>query len=440
MSQRYHANTTPPVSLEHACRITGFFDLPEPRKISDYPGKGNVHRCTYLVEAGPPGNRGEYLLQMLNTDVFADPAAVMKTMIACIEAQKIAMSEGALHENEGWEPLRLIPTKEGMPYLKTEDRGRVQFWRLMSRIGGVRSYKSLGTVPDPGQRLKIAEETGKGLALFQILTAGMNPADVPVSLPGYRDTSLYFDQLDSILEGNRTLDQAAPRLPSDPLLLKSTGPFFLVHLDSEEFRFRLQDREVQKLASLAFDQRRYCLKLQKKLTSGVLQKAIVHGDTKLENYLFDARTNRVKSLVDLDTVMPHTWLSDWGDMARSLINISGERERRPDEIEIDMNIFKALARGFFRPGPLPPRGEMELMVDAARIMALELGVRFLSDYLRGDTYFGTDDRVSQGLNKIRAAVQFSVFRRLGDMASEAGRSIAELYEERRKKPTGSVSR
>ena len=440
MSQRFQSNTTPSISLKYAHRIAGLFDLPEPMKISDYPGKGNVHRFTYLVEAGLPGNRSEHLLQMLNTDVFADPDAVMETMIACIQAQEEALSEGALRANEEWEPPRLIPTKEGMLYLKTDDRGRALYWRLMSRIRGVRSFKNLGMVPDSGQRLKIAEETGRGLALFRVLTAGMNPADVPLPLPGYRDTALYFDQLDSILEGNRTFEQAALRMPSDPLLRKSTGPFFLVHLDAEEFRRRLQDREVRKLASLALDQRSFCLNLQKKLVSGALQKGIVHGDTKLENFLFDTRTNRVKSLVDLDTVMPHTWLSDWGDMARSLVNISGEGERKPDETEIDMDVFKALARGFIRSAPLPPRHEMELMVDAARIMALELGVRFLSDYLRGDTYFGTGNRDLEALNRNRAAVQFSVFQRLSERASAARRSIVELYEERRISPTGSVSR
>lgn len=432
MPRGFHSNSTPEISLAYVQRIAGFFALPGPMKISDYPGKGNINRSTYLVSAGQPGSRREYLLQMLNPNVFADPGAVLETMTACIQAQKKALSEGALQKNQTWEPIRLIPTKEGTPYLKTEKSGRPQYWRLMVRISGVRSYRSLAAVSDPGRRLNIAEEAGKGLALFRILTAGMNPADTPSSLPGYRDTALYFDQLDSILEGNRTYEQAVARIPSDPLLRQTAGQFFLVHLDNEDFLRRLQNREVQKMASLALDQKSFCLKLQKKLASGILEKAIVHGDTKLENFLFDRRTNRVKSLIDLDTVMPHTWLSDWGDTARSLVNISGESERNPDEIEIDMDVFKALARGFIRSGPLPPRHEMELMVDAARIMAMELGVRFLSDYLRGDTYFGPASGETGDLNRIRAAVQFSIFRRLGDMASEAGRSIVELYEERKK--------
>ncbi len=406
------------------------FDFPEPFEISDFPWKGNVNYSTYLVAAGRPGNRREYLLQNLNTDVFADPDAVMDTMIACLRAQEKAISEEVLRENEEWEPIRLIPTKEGADYLKTEDSNTPRYWRLMSRIGRARSYKSLNAIPDPGKRLTVAEEAGRGLALFGVLTAGMNPADIRLPLPGYRNTALYFDQLDSILEGNRTVEQASARMPSDPLLRQSTERFFLVQLPPEDFRSRLQERQVKEMAALVLDQRSFCLKLQKKLASGDLKTAVVHGDTKLDNFLFSTRTGRVKSLIDLDTVMPHSWLSDWGDTARSLANVSGERERNPDEIRVDMDVFKAVARGYIRTAPLIPRAEVELMVDAARIMAIELGVRFLADYLRGDSYFRPGAGDPADVNRIRAAVQLSVFRHLSDRAAEAGHSIIELYEGR----------
>ncbi|MBN2320776.1 MAG: hypothetical protein JXR49_16980, partial [Acidobacteria bacterium] len=216
MFQEFKSNPTPAIPLERAYAIARRFDLPEPIEISDFPGKGNVHYSTYLVAAGHSENRREYLLQKLNTDVFADPEAVMDTLIACLRVQGKAISEGALPKNEEWEPIRLAPTKEGAPYLKTEDSDGPQYWRLMARIRRARSYKSLTGIADPGKRLKIAEEAGRGLALFGILTAGMNPADIRLPLPGYRNTALYFDQLDSILEGNRTFQQASSRMPSDP--------------------------------------------------------------------------------------------------------------------------------------------------------------------------------------------------------------------------------
>jgi hypothetical protein len=416
----------PTISLNSVHRIACRFDVSEPFKVSDFPGKGNIHRQTFLIEAGHPGNIREYVLQMLNTKVVTRPYTVMDTMISCIRAQNKALSERVLQDEE-WESIRLIPTKDGAAYLKTGDSDPPQFWRMMARIRNARSYGSLDEIPSPSERLRAAEEAGKGLALFRTLTAGMNAKEVPEPLPGYRNTALYYDQLDSILKGSRTLEESSVRLPSDLTLRESTGRHFLVHLDPREYRIRMKNPQVRRLAALALENRDYCLKLQRKLKSGNLRTVVVHGDTKLDNFLFSTVTGKVKALVDLDTVMPHTWLSDWGDMTRSLINVSGEKPGNPDEIKIDLDIFKALARGFIGSSTPLPRYEVELMVDAARIMALELGVRFLTDYVRGDTYFSLGTGDPADLNRIRAAVQFSIFQGLGRRSEEARSYIADLY-------------
>lgn len=431
MPYRPDLTRVPAVPLEEAGRVAARFALPEPLRIADFPGKGNVNRSTYLVSAGDPGNCSEYLLQMLNTDVFADPDAVMDTMIACILAQNRALSEGALPGNEDWEPIRLVATKAGAPYFKTECSGRPQCWRVMARVPRTESYTSLNAIPDPVKRLQIAEEAGRGLALFGFLTAAMKPENIPTPVPGYRDTALYFNQLDSVLEGNRTAGQAGDRMPPDPALRRSTGRFFTIELNPGDYRRRQEDPRVKKLVDTAMDQRSFCMGIQEKLASGCLRRTIVHGDTKLDNFLFAAETGRVKSLVDLDTVMPHTWLSDWGDMARSLVNVYGEREPDPDAIRIDMEIFKAAARGFLRAAPLPPPAELGLMTDAVRIMALELGVRFLADHLRGDTYFRPGAGDPEDLNRIRAEAQFSLFRSLSERAREAEESIVEICRRRK---------
>ena len=136
---------------------------------------------------------------------------------------------------------------------------------------------------------------------------------------------------------------------------------------------------------------------------------LVHGDTKLENFLFSDSTKKAVALVDLDTIMPHTRLTDWGDMVRSLTNIAGERETEPDKIRMDIEVFKALLRGFLSAAGTIPMQEIDLMADAPQIMALELGVRFLADYLRGDTYFRLMPEDPPDLNRTRAIVQFYLF-------------------------------
>lgn len=415
-------------ATEHARSIALQFALREPLEVLDFPGKGNINRQTYLIASGPPDNRGHHLLQLLNPDVFTEPVAVMEAAISCIRAQQQALREGVVDDKE-WETIELIPTREGADYLKIADGQGIRCWRMMQRIGPARSYRSLREIAGRVERLRIAEEAGRGLALFGRLTASMDPNAISCPLPGYRDTSLYYRQLASVLAGSRTEEEAAPFLPDDEMVRRSAGRHFLIHADEQESRRRLNEPDVQRLIDLALAQEPRALTLINRLRSGELRKVVVHGDTKLDNFLFSADTGRVRSLVDLDTIMPHTWLSDWGDMVRSLVNPAGERERDHEKIEIDMAVFEALARGFLGATRGIESEEIELMVDAPQIMALELGVRFLTDYLRGDSYFTRGDDDPPDLNKTRALVQFRVFERLCS-SEEPARSIVEALRTR----------
>jgi len=417
-------------------RIAARFDLPDPVFISDFPDRGNIHRHTFLVESGRSGDIREFLLQCLNTDVFPDIETVLDNMISCIHCQQKALNDNVLGENPGWEPIRLIPTREGKAYLRIDEADLPPYWRMMAKIPNSSSYKNLGEIDSAEKRYTVAREAGKGLAMFERLTAGMRAERISVSLPGYRDTGLYYGQLESVLGNSRTPAEAAPFLPQDPFLRENTSRHFLVSLSPDRYKKRLKSRQVPRLIETALDNKHYCLKLQGKLKRGELKTTVVHGDTKLDNFLFDEHTGKVKALVDLDTVMPHTWLSDWGDMARSLVNTSGEFGDSSRGSGVDIEVFKALAYGFIRSAPQIPRDEISYMVDAARIMALELGVRFLTDYLRGDTYFGLPPDAPEDLNRTRAEVQFSVFHSLGGRADEVTLFIKNLYEEKGKEGDG----
>jgi N-acetylhexosamine 1-kinase len=435
MTHHSHANPDSEISSEWVRSIASSFDLTGPVEVSDFPQKGNINQQTYLVTAGPPGNRTEYILQMLNPGVFSQPRAVMASMIACIQAQKKALSEGMLRDGEEWETIHLIPTKQGNAYLELADEADLQCWRLMVRIPQANTYKNLREIPDSSIRNQVAEEAGKGLALFGMLTSGMDASTIGCPLPGYRDTHLYYNQLLSVLEGNRTAGEASPFLPSDLIVRQSAEQLFLTRLQPEEYHRRLKDPQLSRFITLAIEQKSFALTLHRGLASGDLKKTVIHGDTKLDNFLFSTVTGKAKALVDLDTIMPHTWLSDWGDMVRSLVNIAGERETNPEKIEVALDVFKALARGFLSSARHLPRHEMELMTEAPQIMALELGVRFLADYFRGDNYFKLSPADPPDLNKIRAIVQFSLFENLhknagplksfiNDIAGSAGVSPA----------------
>jgi hypothetical protein len=228
-------------TFEKVRTIASLFNLPGSIEISDFAAKGNINRQTYLVKAGTQDNRLEYLLQLLNPAVFKQPRAVMDAMISCLEAQQKAIAEGMLRDGEEWETFRLIPTREGKPFLEIKDEAGLRCWRMMTRIRPACTYKSLREIPDPDMRIHIAEEAGKGLALFGALTSGMDPAQLRCPLPGYRDTELYYAQFHSILEGNRTRPEAAVHFPADRTVRISTEQHFLVQTNPEEYQRRRND-------------------------------------------------------------------------------------------------------------------------------------------------------------------------------------------------------
>jgi hypothetical protein len=402
------------------------FDLPRPVETYDFPEKGNINQYTFLIWA-PPGR--EYLLQRINEQVFTRPRCVMSAMIASIEAQKKSLARGLLPEGEEWETITLIPTREASPYLEAGNRRGSGVWRLMVKIPDARTFKSLSEVSDAGERSRVAREAGRGLALYGDFTSEMDTSVLENPLPGYRDTRLYYRQLRSVLEGNRTFEEAAEFLPADPVVRGSTAQHFLVHLPADEYRRRMKDPDLRDFITLARDEEEFGTTLLCAMERGEIRRVAIHGDTKLDNFLFSTRTGRAKALVDLDTIMPHTWLADWGDMVRSLANVAGEKERDLGKVQVDMEIFRAVAEGFLGSARKVTPEEVRRMVDAVQIIALELGIRFLSDYLRGDSYFKLGPADPPDLNKVRAMVQLTLFLRLREKAG-AAKGLIEASREK----------
>jgi hypothetical protein len=396
--------------------------------VHDFPDKGNINQHTFLVFAGSREPR-EYLLQRINEQVFTRPRSVMRAMVACIETQRASMAARGLAPGDEWDTITLQGTRDGQPYLDVENHRGHGCWRLMVKIPDSRTYKSLGEVDEPAERLRLAAEAGRGLATFGDLTCGMPTEGLENPLPGYRDTRLYYDQLRSVLAGSRTPEEAEAFLPSDPTVRQSTEEHFLVHLEEPEYLRRRDDREVRPWIDLVRTEEPLGVSLLEGMESGRIRRLAIHGDTKLDNFLFSTRTGRVKALVDLDTIMPHTWLADWGDMVRSLVNVAGEKERDPSRVRVDMDVFRAVARGFLSTAREVTPAEVEVMVDAPQAIALELGLRFLLDYLRGDSYFKLGPADPPDLNRLRAMAQLSLLQRLRDCADEARRFIEELQAE-----------
>ncbi len=415
--------------VAQANRLASRFRLQPPIEAYDFPEKGNINQHTYLLTGGHAGQGREYLLQRINQQVFTRPRSVMHAMVACINAQRECLVRTRLREDEEWETITLVPTRADEPFLEVTDHRGYGCWRLMVKIPDARTFKSLGEIRDPDERLHIAAQAAGGLSLFGYLTSGMDISGLENPLPGYRDTRLYYNQFFSVLEGNRDLEQAARWLPADPLVRQSTEQHFLLHLPDGEYRRRMGDPDLQRFLGLVRHEEAFGMTLLRGMESGVIRTVAIHGDTKLDNFLFNARTRRVKALVDLDTIMPHTWLADWGDMVRSLVNVAGEKERHLDKVQVDMGVYRAVARGFLRSARNLRAAEVDRMPDAVEIIALELGLRFLMDHLRGDSYFRLGAADAPDLNKTRAMAQLTLFDRLRAKSCETRRCIEDLKSE-----------
>ncbi|HEY0868215.1 MAG TPA: phosphotransferase, partial [Fimbriimonas sp.] len=234
---------------------------------------------------------------------------------------------------------------------------------------------------------------------------------------------LYYAQLKSVLAESRSLEEAAAFLPDDPLLRESTGRMFVVAIDPQGYRARRSDPEVEEAIRLALDQEKVAMSLWDAVRAGRLKPTLIHGDPKLENFLFDSNTGKVKALVDLDTIMVFTWLADYGDMIRSLVNVAGEKEPDLSRIGIDRDVFAAVTRGFVEAFEEIGEEERSLMAASCLAMVMELAIRFLADWLRGDTYFKLGPKDPPELNRTRALVQFRLYRHMLEFREEAERLV-----------------
>jgi Ser/Thr protein kinase RdoA (MazF antagonist) len=127
---------------------------------------------------------------------------------------------------------------------------------------------------------------------------------------------------------------------------------------------------------------------QRMVREGKLPRRVSHCDTKVNNVLFDAVTGQVLCVIDLDTTMPGLVMSDFGDFIRTAANTGDEDDRDLARVGLDVEIYKAFARGYLETaGEFLTPTEVELLPLGARLLTYMQTVRFLADYLNGDTYY-----------------------------------------------------
>lgn len=311
-----------------------------------------------------------YLLQRINTDVFTAPDVVMHNVVAVTDhlAGHLAKRREG-DADPARDALRLARTIDGEAWLRPANAQRP--WRCFEFI---EDSECLLEPRDANDAFEAAKACGRFLALM----ADYDGPRLGETLPRFHDTPHRFEQLAQVLErvdtGDGAGDDAAPWI-----------------------EFALARRAGADSITSA-------------LAAGALPERIAHNDAKISNVLFDRATRRALCVIDLDTVMPTSSLFDFGDLVRSMASGRPEDETDLDAIDVDRATFVALVDGFLDGfGAAITPLERAQLVEGARIMTLQQGVRFLTDHLAGDVYFRVERR---GQNLDRARAQFTLVDRL----------------------------
>jgi len=156
---------------------------------------------------------------------------------------------------------------------------------------------------------------------------------------------------------------------------------------------------------------------------GKIPLRTTHNDTKINNILIDDNTNEALCVIDLDTVMPGVSLYDFGDLVRTSTSLSEEDEKNLDIVGLRFDRFEALTRGFLSVGcDYLNQVEIDHLVFSGKLITMTIGVRFLTDYLCGDTYFKVH---REGHNLDRCRTQYKLVQSITQQQDE----LEELYRE-----------
>lgn len=301
---------------------------------------GHINR-TYVITFN---NGGKRLLQKINTNVFKQPVELMENIVNVTDflREKIAKEGGDVAR----ETLKVFLTKDGKKYYLDSEGG---YWRFYNFVENAFSYDAI-------ESDELFYRAGAAFGKFQ-----SQLADFPIE-------SLY----ETIPDFHHTYKR------------------FLNLKKAEENNFAGRKDEVADELAFAFAREEDTKIVVDLIEKGEIPVRVTHNDTKLNNIMFDSTTKNPICVVDLDTVMPGSALYDFGDAIRFGASTGAEDEKDLSKISIDLNLYEKYVNGFLSTaGKSLNKTEIEYLPFSAKLLTFECGMRFLTDYLDGDVYFGT---------------------------------------------------
>ncbi len=337
--------------------------------ISNY-GNGHIN-STYCTETP------KYILQRINNNVFKDPYKLMENIdnVTKFIRKKIEAAGG----NPDRETLTVMKTKTGEDLYKYDDDN---YFRVYKFIGDTKTVEDDKTYND-------LYNAGIGFGRFQRMLDDFPAEILHETIVDFHHTPKRVEALKQAIKEDKAGRAAEVK---------------------EEIDFALQCAEFADTVT-------------NKIESGEIPVRVTHNDTKINNILFDAVTGEAVAVIDLDTVMPGSVLYDFGDTLRMGASTAAEDEVDLSKVNFDIKAFEMFAKGFLQETKdTLNETEISLLPFSAKLLTYECGIRFLTDYLNGDTYFKIH-RPNHNID--RARNQFKLVR---DMAENEEKMTAVINE------------
>ena len=333
------------------------------------------------------GTEKKYLIQKINTKVFNEPYKLMKNIegVTTYLKKQMIKSGDTTHR-----VLEVVKTKDNksLCYVTNASDTR-EYYRIYEYIDNSISYNQ-------SVNREVVYNTGKAFGNFQKLLRDYPMNKLEETIKDFHNTTERYNKLMSDIKYD------------------SEGRVLGV---SKEIVFILMREDI-------------CSLIMDDLQKNEIPLRVTHNDTKVNNVMMNKDTGDFLAVIDLDTVMPGSMLFDYGDGIRSTASTVSEDEKSVEKIAIDLDLFEAYTDGYLSEmAPYLEYEEVSLMAESIRIITLELAIRFLNDYINGDTYFKID---YENHNLDRARNQIALVEDIERKLEYMNNYIKKSYEKYRK--------
>jgi hypothetical protein len=337
-------------------------------------GSGHIND-TYCVIFDQAGTTARYIFQRINHAVFKEPVSLMENIqrVTTHLAGKMSGERDASRR-----VLTLVPARHGLCYYCDEDEN---YWRAYLFIEQALTY-------DAVESTQQAFEAAKAYGRFQTLLADLPAPRLHDTIPDFHHTPKRFAALENVIAAD-AVNRAK--------------------LVKPEIEFALKHKAMCRT-----------------LLDADLPGRVTHNDCKFNNVMLDDATGEGICVIDLDTVMPGLALYDFGDMVRTTTSPAKEDEGDLSKVKMQFPMFEALVRGYLASaGDFLTKAEKQHLAFSGKLIAFEIGIRFLADFLGGDTYFKVHHN---GHNLDRCRTQFKLVESIEQQEEQMNKLIESIEQ------------